>query len=631
MTRTILALLLCALPLAACEGRPGIETLAGEAYASPRSPILEAPPTDTVPTVTRRVWAGPEADWLVDAAPDGRTVALTDWMTGDMAVLSLATRDTLRLTENAAPYVPGFGMFPRFSPDGSQVVFGWWNQDKPMDWQLRLVPAGGGDVRVLYPGTATPWIQPEDWSPDGRWILAWRAQEDFTNQIVLVDASSGETRVLKTLDWRSPIRMNFSPDGRWIVYDFPPDEDSTERDLYALAVDGSREVKLVNHPANDFVLGWAPDGSVLFSSDRTGTPSAWLLSVTDGRPGGDPLLVKPDMFQAVPISFLENGSYAYGIQTGSRDVYVAPLEPRTGEIASPPVKVAARGLGMTQRAAWSPDGRHLAYFVQRGPNMVANRNRISIRSLESGQAREITISNRINYLRRLQWLPDGGGLLLDARDEKGTDGLFKVDIQTGRTEPLFQKAGVQLQWIQLAPDGRTLVFTERDRSGDPRREERIVTRDLETGEERVLFRLVGDMSEGIRRAVVSPEGSRIAFVLWRQDEDNDIMVLPMTGGEPRSIAAGRIGMPEWGPDGRHVYLTRDVDPDALPRVTELMRVSVDGGEPEPMGFAMEQLTDLRVHAASGRIAFTAGQPQAELWVMEGFLASTAATASANGR
>lgn len=623
--------LLLSLLLAACEPRSGFDGLAGEAFAAGRAPVLQAPPPDTVPTVARRVWSGPETDWLVAPSPRGDSVALTDWMTGDMAIVDLATKDTLRLTDNAMPYDPGFGMFPRFSADGKKVVFGWWNRDKPLDWQLRVVPAAGGEATVLYPGTETPWIQPEDWSPDGRWVLAWRAQQDFTNQIVLVHAETGETRVLKTLDWRSPVRMNFSPDGRWIAYDFPPEEDSDIRDIFALATDGSREVKLVDSPANDYLLGWAPDGRLLFASDRTGTPSAWLVQVAEGRPVGDPVLVKPDMFQAVPVSFLADGSYMYGVQTGSRDVYVVPLDDASGAVAGPPVRAASRGLGGSNRPAWSPDGRHLAYFVQLGPNLVSNRNRIAIRSLETGEVREIVVSNRLGYLRRLQWLPDGGGLLLDARDEKGRDGLFKVDVQTGQTDPLLQKSGVFLSFMQLAPDGHTVVFNEEDRTGAPREEGRIVTHDLRTGEERVLFRMMEDADQQIRRMVVSPDGSRLAYVLWRPDDDNDLMLLPLSGGEPERIVSDRIQWPEWGPDGRHIYYARALDPDALESSHELMRVSVGGGEPESAGLTMPAMGDLAIHGGTHRLALVSGRPSAELWIMDGFLPASSAATAASGR
>jgi Tol biopolymer transport system component len=67
-----------------------------------------------------------------------------------------------------------------------------------------------------------------------------------------------------------------SPDGRWVAFAYPRESpwtaSSKKADIYALAIDGSREIAIVTHPADDNLLGWTPDGrAVLFSSDRSGS------------------------------------------------------------------------------------------------------------------------------------------------------------------------------------------------------------------------------------------------------------------------------------------------------------------------------------------------------------------------
>ena len=137
------------------------------------------------------------------------------------------------------------------------------------------------------------WIVPSAWSPDGKDILGLFTAKGGTNQIGLVSVSDGSLRVLKSLDWRYPGKMNFSPDGRSIVYDFRPKEESPQRDIFVLASDGSREIPLVKHPADDYLLGWSPEGRwILFASDRRGSWDAWAIEVADGKPQGAPALVK---------------------------------------------------------------------------------------------------------------------------------------------------------------------------------------------------------------------------------------------------------------------------------------------------------------------------------------------------
>jgi RNA polymerase sigma factor (sigma-70 family) len=82
---------------------------------------------------------------------------------------------------------------------------------------------------------------------------------------------------------------------------------------------------LVEHPAYDYGPIWAPDGkSIVFGSDRSGNPDAWLLRMADGKPVGDPILVKRNIGWMRPMGFTRSGSLYYGLETGGRDIYFAP-------------------------------------------------------------------------------------------------------------------------------------------------------------------------------------------------------------------------------------------------------------------------------------------------------------------
>src|SRR5207249_1958236 len=143
-----------------------------------------------------------------------------------------------------------------------------------------------------------------------------------TFQIAVISVVDGSVRVLKTLDSYS-LKIRFSPDGRCIAYD-ARQQDSDNSDIFLLAADGSREIRLVEHPADDQLLGWTPDGNyILFASDRSGTMSAWLQRVSDGKPQGPPDLVKQDIGQAQPVGFTRTGSFYYGLVIGSSDVFTA--------------------------------------------------------------------------------------------------------------------------------------------------------------------------------------------------------------------------------------------------------------------------------------------------------------------
>jgi hypothetical protein len=154
------------------------------------------------------------------------------------------------------------------------------------------------------------------------------ARTDRANQIALVDVGTGSARVLKTMDWRSPQKLALSPDGRYVAFDFPQSEDSHQRDVFLLAIGGSREELLVEHPDNDVVLGWTPDGKrLLFGSDRTGRLGIWALPVADGKALGSPELQRPDVPLLRAMGVTPEGSFYYSVRTGVSDVYTATLDP----------------------------------------------------------------------------------------------------------------------------------------------------------------------------------------------------------------------------------------------------------------------------------------------------------------
>ena len=157
-----------------------------------------------------------------------------------------------------------------FSPDGKQVAFGWRSQ--PDECELRVVDLGDSQARVLYQAEKQE-IGPADWSQDGKSILALRRREPSHVEIVSIAAADGSLSVLKSFEGSSPNpwRLRFSPDGRFVGYDFAADQKGN-LDVFVLSVAGGQVTPLVQHPAQEQFLGWTPDGSsVLFLSDRSGS------------------------------------------------------------------------------------------------------------------------------------------------------------------------------------------------------------------------------------------------------------------------------------------------------------------------------------------------------------------------
>jgi hypothetical protein len=409
------------------------------------------------------------------------------------------------------------------------------------------------------------------------------------------------------------LKAAFSPDGRYIVYDFPPNEDALERDLFVIAADGSREIPLVVHQAHDFLLGWFPGtGRVLFASNRTGTAGAWAVRVENGRPRGDAELLKPSIGHVLPIGFNRAGDYYYSLSTARREVSVAPRDPATGKVEA---LTALKGRSEEGKlaAVWSPDGEQMAYLLQ-SPMVRGGEgsNTLAIQALATGQVR--TIPLKMSYAQRLQWLPDGRALIVQGRDLKGRRGLYRVDISTPGFEPIVYGA---IPRYAVAPDGRRLFYA---------RGKAIVMRDLQTEAEREIYSLPENLGMAL-----SPDGTWLALKtnLPMDGDRPSIRILPAAGGEARTIYT--LPDPDnsswrelaWSPDGRYLFFTKGHQ--------EVWQMAVAGGAPERVASNLTFISGISIHPDGRRVAVSSGNARYELWVMENLLATPSSSSSLAAR
>jgi len=558
----------------------------------------------------RRVWSGTEVDTQGGVSTGGRYLTHQDQETGDLAVRSLQTGEKRRLT-NAPPSWAEFADSSYPSADGRFVAYWWYNKEDK--YELRVVSTAGDNEsvkpRTLSHNKEVGQIQPAGWSPDNKSILAYLSRADGTHQIALIDASNGATKVLKSLDWRSTNKLGLSPDGRYVAYDFPPNEESPEHDIYVLASDGSREVRVVEHPGDDLLLGWVPDGqAILFASDRTGTTDVWKLPVAAGKPSGPLELVKRDIGRITPLGFSANGAFYYGSESGIRDAYTVAIDPKSLEPLAAPALVAKRFQGTNQGADWSADGKYLAYASRRG-QVWHSPSLICIRSVETGAEREIMpqLAWIISY-HGLRWSRDGRYLFVEGKDRKGHHGLYKVNAQTGQTDPVvIGNVGVPV----CSPDGETLNYLR----GDEADGVRIMAWNLRDESEREVFRKLGGWSP----FAMSPDGTHLAFVTkeQRNSENKLLMVIPSQGGEPRVVLrAPRIyafGL-SWTPDGEQLLFSKWSE-----NTFDLQRISIDTGEQHFVHAFPKFASALRISPDGRQLAYTAGDVKREVWVLENFL------------
>ena len=590
--------------------------------ARTRLAALEEPSTPGEPSglVVRQVWDRP----ATAVSPDGRYLVF-------QRQDSLRVHDLRTGGEHGLP--GGSGMIssrPVISPDGELVTYVSF---RGQEAELRTARLDGSSARVLVRSDEIPWLEPFDWLPDSKQILVVVSRQDRTNQIALLSVADGSLRVVKSLEWRYPYQMSISPDGSYIAYDVPDQPLNPQRDIFALATDGSRENPLVEHPARDRRAVWTPDGrGILFVSDRTGTFDLWTVLVREGRPYGLPELLRRNVGGIAPVGFTRSGNYYYNETARLQDVYITSLDAETGQITGAPTLASERFRGANTLPEWSPDGQHLAYLRLQSQVTVdtVGSGIIVVRSLDTGEEREL--SPQLNFLgdTRLRWAPDGRSFLISGQEVGGQDsdrlrGLFQIDAQTGEVVPIVvSPSNTHPGWrenrwhAEWSRDGKAIFYVRDAGEGCE-----IRFRDVKTGEERLIHHPASPVH--LSNLALSPDGRWLAFGYgsghyWAEA----VLVIPASGGPPREVlrldpnVVGWLTYSfAWTGDGQHLVFSKRV---ALPgRPSELWRVPVEGGEQQRLGLAMWGRGGVRVHPDGRRIAFTNMTPAGELWVMEHFL------------
>lgn len=582
--------------------------------------------------VTRQVWTGPNATNLGRVSLDGRYIAFTDWSTGDLAFHDLTTGQDRRMTNKGGwAESPEYALFPVISRDGRQVAYAWLNQELRGELRISGLNGDGGKSRVLSAGHDVQYIDVCDWSPDDNWIAVRVVRVDRTVQLGLVSVAEGALRVLKSIEWRGGCAL-VSSDGKYLAYDLPAGEDVDQSDIYIIAVDGSRETPVVVHPANDKVLGWSPDGGyLLFKSDRGGSNGVWALPVADGRSRGEPQLIKADINPA-SLGLTRSGTFYYAVGAFKDDVYVASVDFETGTVLSPPMRIAQHHVGSNRAPEWSPDGRNLAYLSFRELPTSFN-PLVEIQSLETRNVRELK-PNLVTFGQPF-WSPDGRFLVGTGADKKGRAGIYQVDAQTGRAAPLvIVEAGQQVGralgdginargWSR---DGKALLISRIDIKSN---KQIIVAHDIQSGKEREFGRdEVTGRTVDPRLLSLSPDGQLRAFTRMDQSTKlTSLQVIEVQSGATRELLRASepegLGQIQWTPDGRFVVFVKTFGADTNRK--ELWRVPAEGGAARKIELNGVVGGYLRFHPDGRRIAFTAGDGDAdEVWVMENFLPALSA-------
>jgi Tol biopolymer transport system component len=277
-------------------------------------------------------------------------------------------------------------------------------------------------------------------------------------------------------------------------------------------------------------------------------------------------------------------------------------------------------VGANSAPEWSPDGKYFAYVSRRDVLQV-----IGIRTIETGQVRELSISPALYRLQSFGWAPDGRSFIAVAAILLGErPGIYKIDAQSGQrsvvVSPKLDEAlasPFDLFSPVLSPDGKTLYYVQRINSPGAT-EFALVKRDLASAMETVLLR-----RPVLGKVDLSPDGRYIAAASGDPSiNSNTFLIIPTAGGEPNEVIRRtppqQPAMFVWGPDSRSLLIRIGSGGEKA----ELWRAFVDGAPAVKLETTVDgNVSAVRLHPDGRQIVFQVTTPSTpyEIWVTENVL------------
>jgi dipeptidyl aminopeptidase/acylaminoacyl peptidase len=314
------------------------------------------------------------------------------------------------------------------SPDGRSVIYALVTSDLPRAkrvshiWMMNIDGSNPRQLTSDEKGESSP-----SFSPDGKWI-SYIGSKDGGPQLYLLPATGGEAKKLTNISTgiSDPV---WSPDGKWIAFasDVYPECGGDDACNQKIADTWSKG-PLKAHSADSLLYRHWTDWK-----DGTRT-HIFLASVTTGEardltpgdydsPGfqlGGPLQYdfSPDGKELV---FVSNHDKQPASSTNN-DLFVISLT----DAKSPYRNITASNPAYDGSPKYSPDGKYIAYRMQKQPAYESDLFRLAVYDRTSRLSTVLSESFR-NWVDEFQWSDDSRSIYFAAPVE-GKTPIFRLDL-----------------------------------------------------------------------------------------------------------------------------------------------------------------------------------------------------------
>jgi len=421
---------------------------------------------------------------------------------GDLWLASTSGGEARRITSH-----PGLELFPKFSPDGRWIAF---SAQYDGNFNVYIIPSEGGEPKQLTflpdPASMPERMGPNNmvitWFPDSKRILFLSRRDTFNDWFGRLFSVSIEGGLPVRLPIDKGGLTSFSPDGTKIAYNrifrnfrtWKRYKGGMAQDIAIYDFKNNTYERITDYPGADTYPMWHGD-TIYFGSDRGPEQRvnlySYSLKTKQTRQLTDFKDYDVNWPSLGPDSIVfENGGFLYLFDLKSQKAHkltinvagdrplaqkhwaavghlitdwdISPEGKRAvftarGDIFTVPAKEGSiRNLTQTpgiqeKFAAWSPDGKWIAYFSDR-----TGEDELYITPQDgSGKEVRITFDGKMHRLPAV-WAPDSKKLLYADKDTR----LFFVDIDEKKPVEIDKGKYADLTDYNWSPDGKWVTYAK---------------------------------------------------------------------------------------------------------------------------------------------------------------------------